>query len=48
MNAGYRIAYGGCQEFYDIQPDLVTYGKAVGGLMVWFEINWLQGSQPWT
>ncbi len=30
---GFRIAYGGCQEYYDIQPDLVTYGKAVGGGM---------------
>ena len=28
---GFRIEYGGCQEYYDIQPDLVTYGKAVGG-----------------
>jgi glutamate-1-semialdehyde 2,1-aminomutase len=28
---GFRIEYGGCQEYYDIEPDLVTYGKAVGG-----------------
>lgn len=28
---GFRIAFGGCQEYYDIKPDLVTYGKAVGG-----------------
>ena len=28
---GFRIEYGGCQEYYDIKPDLVTYGKAVGG-----------------
>lgn len=30
---GFRIAYGGCQEYYDIIPDLVTYGKALGGGM---------------
>ncbi|MGH7864700.1 MAG: aspartate aminotransferase family protein, partial [Candidatus Binataceae bacterium] len=28
---GFRIAYGGCQEFYGLTPDLATYGKAVGG-----------------
>ena len=28
---GFRIAYGGCKEYYGIEPDLVTYGKAVGG-----------------
>ncbi len=28
---GFRIEYGGCQEHYDISPDLVTYGKAIGG-----------------
>ncbi|MGH7949210.1 MAG: aspartate aminotransferase family protein, partial [Candidatus Binataceae bacterium] len=28
---GFRIAYGGCQEFYGLAPDLATYGKAVGG-----------------
>ena len=28
---GFRINYGGCQAHYDIKPDLVTYGKAVGG-----------------
>ena len=28
---GFRIAFGGCQEHYNIKPDLVTYGKAVGG-----------------
>tara|TARA_B100001287_G_scaffold39488_1_gene28619 strand:- start:548 stop:1921 length:1374 start_codon:yes stop_codon:yes gene_type:complete len=30
---GFRIEYGGCQEYYNIQPDLVTYGKAAGGGM---------------
>ena len=28
---GFRIAYGGCQELFSLQPDLVTYGKGVGG-----------------
>ena len=30
---GFRIEYGGCQQYYDIKPDLVTYGKAAGGGM---------------
>ena len=30
---GFRIEYGGCQEFYNIKPDVITYGKAVGGGM---------------
>ncbi|MBT4489419.1 MAG: aspartate aminotransferase family protein [Rhodospirillaceae bacterium] len=28
---GFRIAYGGCQEYYDLDADLVTYGKSIGG-----------------
>ena len=28
---GFRIEYGGCQEYYNIKPDVITYGKAVGG-----------------
>ncbi len=28
---GFRIARGGAQEYYDIIPDLVTFGKIVGG-----------------
>ena len=28
---GFRIEYGGCQQYYDIEPDVVTYGKAAGG-----------------
>jgi glutamate-1-semialdehyde 2,1-aminomutase len=27
---GFRIAPGGCQEFYKLSPDLVTLGKALG------------------
>ncbi|MGH2602681.1 MAG: aspartate aminotransferase family protein [Dehalococcoidia bacterium] len=28
---GFRLAYGGAQEYYGVQPDLATYGKAIGG-----------------
>ena len=28
---GFRIARGGVQEYYDIAPDLTTFGKVVGG-----------------
>ena len=28
---GFRLAYGGAQEFFDISPDLATYGKILGG-----------------
>ena len=31
MITGFRIGYGGCQEYYNIEADLVTYGKTVGG-----------------
>ncbi len=27
---GFRIAPGGCQEYYKLSPDLVTFGKAFG------------------
>ena len=27
---GFRIAPGGCQEYYKVSPDLVTFGKALG------------------
>ena len=27
---GFRIALGGCQEFYKLSPDIVTFGKALG------------------
>lgn len=30
---GFRLAYGGAQEYYDVIPDLVAYGKALGGGM---------------
>ena len=28
---GFRLAYGGAQEFYGVVPDLCTLGKAIGG-----------------
>src|SRR5258706_13698374 len=28
---GFRLAYGGAQEFYGVLPDLVAYGQALGG-----------------
>ena len=28
---GFRLAYGGAQEFFGVTPDLATYGKIVGG-----------------
>jgi glutamate-1-semialdehyde 2,1-aminomutase len=30
---GFRVAYGGAQSLYDIQPDITTLGKIVGGGM---------------
>ena len=27
---GFRIARGGCQEYYGLDPDIVTFGKALG------------------
>ena len=28
---GFRLAYGGAQQYYEVVPDLVAYGKALGG-----------------
>lgn len=30
---GFRLAYGGASEYYGIQPDMITFGKIVGGGM---------------
>ena len=30
---GFRVAYGGAQTLYDIQPDITTLGKIIGGGM---------------
>jgi len=29
--SGFRVAFSGAAEYYDIAPDIVTYGKIVGG-----------------
>ena len=28
---GFRLAYGGAQEYYGVVPDLCTLGKVIGG-----------------
>jgi glutamate-1-semialdehyde 2,1-aminomutase len=28
---GFRLAYGGAQQYYGVRPDLATFGKALGG-----------------
>lgn len=28
---GFRLAYGGAQELFDVTPDMATYGKVLGG-----------------
>ncbi|MDH5637175.1 MAG: glutamate-1-semialdehyde 2,1-aminomutase [Nitrospinota bacterium] len=28
---GFRLAYGGAQELYDVRPDMTTLGKIIGG-----------------
>jgi glutamate-1-semialdehyde 2,1-aminomutase len=28
---GFRLAYGGAQEYYGVVPDMIAYGKAMGG-----------------
>src|SRR5690606_37822708 len=28
---GFRLAYGGAQEYFGVLPDLAVYGKALGG-----------------
>lgn len=30
---GFRLAFGGAAQFYGVRPDLVTYGKIIGGGM---------------
>lgn len=29
--SGFRVAFAGAAEYYNIQPDIVTYGKIIGG-----------------
>jgi glutamate-1-semialdehyde 2,1-aminomutase len=28
---GFRLAWGGAQEYYGVEPDVATYGKVIGG-----------------
>ena len=28
---GFRLAYGGCQEYFNVKADMVLYGKTLGG-----------------
>ena len=30
---GFRVALGGAQQYYNVQPDLTTFGKVIGGGM---------------
>ncbi len=30
---GFRVALGGAQDYYDVQPDLTCLGKIIGGGM---------------
>ncbi len=30
---GFRLSFGGAAEYFDVRPDLVTYGKIIGGGM---------------
>ncbi len=30
---GFRVAYGGAQQLYDVKPDITTLGKIIGGGM---------------
>jgi glutamate-1-semialdehyde 2,1-aminomutase len=31
VQTGFRLAFGGAQEYYGVEPDLLCYGKIVGG-----------------
>jgi glutamate-1-semialdehyde 2,1-aminomutase len=31
VQTGFRLAFGGAQEYYGVQPDIVCYGKILGG-----------------
>ncbi len=37
---GFRVAPGGCAELYNLKPDIVTYGKALGGGLPIALIEW--------
>jgi glutamate-1-semialdehyde 2,1-aminomutase len=39
---GFRMAYGGAQEYYDLRPDLATFSKAIAG---GFPVSAITGSR---
>lgn len=41
---GFRLAPGGAQEYFDVEADLVTYGKTLGGGL---PVGVLCGKKPW-
>jgi glutamate-1-semialdehyde 2,1-aminomutase len=41
---GFRLAAGGAQELFDIEADLVTYGKIIGG---GFPVGAVAGKSKW-
>lgn len=41
---GFRLAAGGAQEYFDVQADLVTYGKTLGG---GFPVGVVCGKKAW-
>jgi glutamate-1-semialdehyde 2,1-aminomutase len=41
---GFRIAYGGAQEYFGVRADMVTYGKTLGGGL---PVGVLCGSRRW-
>jgi glutamate-1-semialdehyde 2,1-aminomutase len=41
---GFRLAPGGCQEYFGVRADLVTYGKTLGG---GFPVGAICGKKQW-
>ena len=41
--SGFRLCYGGAQEFFDLSPDLVTYGNTMGGGLSIGAVAWRTG-----
>ena len=39
--SGFRVALGGAQELYNVQPDLTALGKVIGALSM------VEASQPY-
>ena len=41
---GFRLAAGGAQEIYDVEADMVTFGKIIGG---GFPVGAVAGKSKW-